>query len=175
MKWQIAQWTEYCDRLPLTQKQNNAFSSHYPCLSQKLKQRQKCRRMKCEKLQLTSSDSKIWQQIFVWLMAADAVDGALLGLVATGPRRAITTRRSPMSAMYEIVRRAWSIIISLHTLLLLLLLPSVLWRCWLGGRKGIRCVKNWVVGYWRGYLSGATCRLAYGPADATATHCLLLQ
>ena len=30
-------------------------------------------------------------------------------------------------------------------------LPSVLWRCWLGGRKGIRPVKNWVVGCWRGY------------------------
>ena len=26
-----------------------------------------------------------------------------------------------------------------------------------------------------GYLSGARCRLACGPADATATHCLLLQ
>jgi len=26
-----------------------------------------------------------------------------------------------------------------------------------------------------GYMSGARCRLAYGPADATATHCLLLQ
>ena len=25
------------------------------------------------------------------------------------------------------------------------------------------------------WLSGARCRLAYGPADATATHCLLLQ
>ena len=53
--------------------------------------------------------------------------------------------------------------------------PLVLWRCWLGGRKGIRPVKNWVVGCWCGYLSGATCRLAYGPADATATHCILLQ
>ena len=31
------------------------------------------------------------------------------------------------------------------------------------------------MGRWRGYLSGAQCRLAYGPADATATHCLLLQ
>jgi len=51
---------------------------------------------------------------------------------------------------------------------------SVLWRCWLGSRKDIRPVKNWVVGCWRGYLSGARCRLAYGPADATATHCLLL-
>ena len=25
---------------------------------------------------------------------------------------------------------------------------------------------------WRGCLSGASCRLVYGPADATATHCL---
>ena len=32
-------------------------------------------------------------------------------------------------------------------------LPSVLWRCWLGGRKGIWPVKNWVVGCWHGYLS----------------------
>ena len=40
-------------------------------------------------------------------------------------------------------------------------LPSVLWRCWLGGRKGIRPVKNWVVRCWRGYLSWARCRLAY--------------
>jgi len=56
--------------------------------------------------------------------------------------------------------------------------PSVLWRCWLGGRKGIRPVKTFsggLVGYWHGYLSGARCRLAYCPADATATHCLLLQ
>ena len=37
------------------------------------------------------------------------------------------------------------------------------------------CKKTRVVGCWRGYLSGARCRLAYGPADATATHCLLLQ
>ena len=57
----------------------------------------------------------------------------------------------------------------------LLLVPSVLWRCWMCGRKGIRPVKNWVVGCWCGYLPGAQCRLAYGPADATATHCLVLQ
>jgi len=37
------------------------------------------------------------------------------------------------------------------------------------------CKKNGVVGYWHGYLSGARCRLAYVSADATATHCLLLQ
>ena len=37
---------------------------------------------------------------------------------------------------------------------------SVLWHCWLGGRKGIRPVKNWVVRCWHGYLSGVRCRLA---------------
>jgi len=52
---------------------------------------------------------------------------------------------------------------------------TLLWHSWLGGRKGIQPVKNWVVGCWRGYVSGARCRLACCPADATATHCLLLQ
>jgi len=39
-------------------------------------------------------------------------------------------------------------ILLLRIIILLLLhnVPSVLWRCWLGGRKGIRPVKNWVVG-----------------------------
>jgi len=37
------------------------------------------------------------------------------------------------------------------------------------------CKKTGVVRCWHGYLSGARCRLAYVPADATATHCLLLQ
>jgi len=45
----------------------------------------------------------------------------------------------------------------------------------LGGKKGIQPVKNRVVGCWCGYLAGARCRFAYGRADATATHCLLLQ
>jgi len=38
-------------------------------------------------------------------------------------------------------------------------LPSVLWRCWLGSRKGIWSLKNWVVGCWCGYLSGVRCIL----------------
>jgi len=62
-----------------------------------------------------------------------------------------------------------SVFVSLYCLFFV---PSVLWCCWLGGRKGIRPVKNWVVGCWHGYLSGARCRLAYGPANATATHFL---
>ena len=61
----------------------------------------------------------------------------------------------------------WDLVSCIYTKMAL---SSVLWRCCLGGRKGIRPVKNWVVGCWRGYLSGARCRLAYGPADATATH-----
>jgi len=44
-----------------------------------------------------------------------------------------------------------------------------------GRQKGQPACKNRVVGYWRSYLSAARCRLAYGPADATATHCFLLQ
>jgi len=40
-------------------------------------------------------------------------------------------------------------------------MPSVLWRCWLGGRKGIRSVKNWVVGWWCGCLGwGADLHIA---------------
>ena len=46
-----------------------------------------------------------------------------------------------------------------------------------GRQEGIRPVKKaeWGGRCWRGYLSGVRCRLAYGPANATATHCLLLQ
>ena len=44
-----------------------------------------------------------------------------------------------------------------------------------GRQEGHPACKKRVVGCWRGYLSGARCRLAYVPADATATHCLLLQ
>ena len=40
---------------------------------------------------------------------------------------------------------------------------------WAAGRaSGLK--KTWVLGCWHGYLSGARCRLAYGPADATATY-----
>jgi len=45
----------------------------------------------------------------------------------------------------------------------------------IGGRKGIRPVKNWLVVCWHVFLSRARCTFAYGPADATATHSLLLQ
>jgi len=53
---------------------------------------------------------------------------------------------------------------------ILVTLILVLWRCWLGGRKGIWPVKKLVVQYLHGYLPGARCKWsAYGPTDATAT------
>ena len=73
-----------------------------------------------------------------------------------------------VSALAKYNRAHW--IQAPFTYLLTFHLPSVLWRCWLGSRKGIWPVKNWVVGCWHGFLSGARCRLAYSPA-----HCLLLQ
>ena len=49
-------------------------------------------------------------------------------------------------------------------------------HCWLGDRKGIRPVKNewWGAGVVICLELGADL-LAYGPADTTAIHCLLLQ
>ena len=47
--------------------------------------------------------------------------------------------------------------------------------CVRGKEKKEMACKNRVVGCWCGCLSGARCRLAYGPADDTATHCLMLQ
>ena len=44
-----------------------------------------------------------------------------------------------------------------------------------GWQEGHLACKDRVVGCWHGYLSGARCRLAYGPADATAIRCLLLH
>jgi len=54
-------------------------------------------------------------------------------------------------------------------------LPSVLWRYWLGWKEGHPACKNWMVGCLHGYLSRSRCRFAYGPADSSATHYLLLQ
>ena len=54
-------------------------------------------------------------------------------------------------------------------------LPSVLLRCWLVGRKGIRSVKKLsgeVLAWLSVWSEVQTCTC---PADATATHCLLLQ
>jgi len=44
-----------------------------------------------------------------------------------------------------------------------------------GRQEGHPACKKLSGGVLAWYLSGARCRLVYGPADATATHCLLLQ
>jgi len=46
--------------------------------------------------------------------------------------------------------------------------PSVLWRCWLGSRKGIRPVKSW-----RGYLFGASHIIQLMPLPVPPHHLLL--
>ena len=51
-----------------------------------------------------------------------------------------------------------------------LYLPSVLMTLLVGRQEGHPAHKK--LG---GGVAGASCRLAYSPADATATHCLLLQ
>jgi len=38
------------------------------------------------------------------------------------------------------------------------MMPSVLWRCWLGVRKSIRPIKNWVMRCSHDCLSGARCK-----------------
>jgi len=63
-------------------------------------------------------------------------------------------------------------VIQISHILLCIFMPSVLWRCCLGSRKGIRPIKNWVVGCWHGYGSGSRCRFAHVPADTIATHYL---
>ena len=73
--------------------------------------------------------------------------------------------------MYHLVQCGWQELPILTSIRLVLCwvresvpsvpVPSVLWCCWMGGRKGIRPVKNWVVGWLHGYLSGARCRLTY--------------
>ena len=44
-----------------------------------------------------------------------------------------------------------------------------------GQQEGHPVCKNLSGACWRDYLSAARCRLACGPAAATATHCLLIQ
>jgi len=55
-------------------------------------------------------------------------------------------------------------------------LASVLWRYWLGVRKSIRPVKNWVIRCWHGSV-WSDVQMIWGPADATATpsSCVLLK
>ena len=72
------------------------------------------------------------------------------------------------------IARDWWVIIMIYLFTSLLTYFNAL-TLLVGRQEGHLAYKNWVVGCWHGYLSGARCRLAHGPADGTATHCLLLQ
>jgi len=53
---------------------------------------------------------------------------------------------------------------------------TVLWRCWLGGRKDIRPVKHCGgVLVWLFVCGEVQICISYGPANPTATHYLMLQ
>ena len=71
---------------------------------------------------------------------------------------------------YYATERIWLFIINLFMKFAVSALTLLI-----GRQEGHPTCKNWVVECWRGSLSGVRCRLAYGAADATATHCLLLQ
>jgi len=76
--------------------------------------------------------------------------------------------------------------VSCHLLFFIIIIFNFPWMCRfkltafsaltlsVGRQEGHPACKKRVVGCWRGCLSGAWCRLAYGPADATATHSLSL-
>ena len=108
---------------------------------------------------LSASDIWLWPSYWLWRVR-------LPSWRSTPPRTRLQHQHWPV----QVAHSSLTYLLSYFSLK-----PSVLWRCWLGGRKGMRPVKNWVMGCWYGYLSGARCRLAYGPADATAIHYLLLQ
>ena len=86
-------------------------------------------------------------------------------LMSNGVTRVIAKPLRPTNTKYIYIQ----LIINQHV-------PSVLWHCWLGGRKSIWPIKTWVMRYWHGYLSGARCKwLAYGPTNTTATPSTLLH
>ena len=66
----------------------------------------------------------------------------------------------------------WHILFIYYLWLPSVFLPSVLWCCWLGGRKGIWHVKT---AWWGSDMVICLEQGANGPADATATHHLLLH
>ena len=95
---------------------------------------------------------------FYWAMTTELV---LAELLCCDCERVLCNSLCFVSAIYFIL---WAVV-AFSALMLLV-----------GRQEGHPvCKKTRVMGCWRGYLSGVRCTLAYGPADATATHCLLLQ
>jgi len=110
-----------------------------------------------------------------WVIPS-SVDLEVWGSIVASPvwygaeRRPKMTRSSAIAADRTMHRVSWNLA-NCHATLYSFSALTLL----VGRQEGHPACKNWAVGCWRGYLSGARCRLAYCPADATATHCLLLQ
>jgi len=110
-----------------------------------------------------------------WVIPS-SVDLEVWGSIVASPlwygaeRRPKMTRSSAIAADRTMRRVSWNLA-NCHATLYSFSAFTLL----VGRQEGHPACKNWAVGCWRGYLSGARCRLAYCPADATATHCLLLQ
>ena len=110
-----------------------------------------------------------------WVIPS-SVDLEVWGSIVASPvwygaeRRPKMTRSSAIAADRTMRRVSWNLA-NCHATLYSFSALTLL----VGQQEGHPACKNWAVGCWRGYLSGARCRLASGPADATATHCLLLQ
>jgi len=77
-----------------------------------------------------------------------------------GPRK--STPQTASRLVYPFIGTAQGFAFSALTLLV-------------GRQEGHPACKNWAVWCWCGSLSGTRCRFAYGPANAAATHYLLLQ
>ena len=73
-----------------------------------------------------------------------------------------------------ITKRTWTMgVLSTHLVVLFIAFSAL--TLLVGQQEGHPACKKLSGEVLVWYLSGARCRLAYGPADATATHCLLLQ
>ena len=108
-----------------------------------------------------------WSSALLWL-----VRQVMLIIIPTVRHLAIATLE--MIGAFRAVWLASKVSRYLSILCLCLFAFSAL-TLLVGRQEGHPACKNWAVRCWRGYLSGARCRLAYGPAGSTVTHCLLLQ
>ena len=95
----------------------------------------------------------------IWISLKQEIvsgSGISWAVCKSAPRsRQITTPAPHHSVFYRPDALPFTILLYIYKLLLIFIMystnvPSVLWRCWLGGRNGIRPVKNKKLSYRRG-------------------------
>jgi len=141
--------------------------------------------MRCPSVYLSIRPSvSAWAEEQVWHSPVASIWAA----VACGHSTALSSKREQRHVEIWGTRINTAVVISSSRIDIIGFFPLRFYDCWLhqdfafsaltllvGRQEGHPACKNWVLRCWRGYLSGARCKLAYGPADATATRCLLLQ